>query len=361
MGRKLGLAVVATALVVAAVPATAAADSAVIDFEGLPAGTVVNSVSSGAGISGDPFAGSVSVFGDSSNPALSTNAAIVFDSACGGSAATCSGGDADLFKPALGKVLIMAENLVDANADGIIDNPDDADLRNAPFTFDFSGFGPGVFTVDSIDVMDVEASVEEPAFIELYNGASLLDTVSIPPTGNNGVATVPVGVSNVTKMVVTLQGSGAIDNIRLSEVDLANGRFTGGGHQVRVGEARVTRGLTIHCDLLLSNNLEVNWGGNQFHMTEHLTTIECSDDPLIDQTPPPAPLDTLVGVGTGRYNGTDGYTIEFTLVDYGEPGSEDRAALLIYRTADPTDVVLNVPLQLLTGGNLQAHYDQPHK
>ena len=261
---KIWLAAVATTLVVAAVPTAAAADDAQIDFEGLPAGTVVNSVSSGAGISGDAIAGSVSVFGDSANPALSTNAAIIFDAACGGLAATCSGGDADLFKPALGKVLIMAENLVDANADGIIDNPDDADLRNAPFSFDFTAFGPGAVTVESIDVMDVEASVEQPAFVQLYNGAALIDTVEVPVTGNNGVVTVPIGVSNVTRMVVTLQGSGAIDNIRVSTdaADLANGRFTGGGHQVRVGDARVTRGLTIHCDLLLSNNLEVNWGGN---------------------------------------------------------------------------------------------------
>lgn len=140
------------------------------------------------------------------------------------------------------------------------------------------------------------------------------------------------------------------------------GRFTGGGHQ-RVGGVRVTRGLTIHCDLLLSNNLEVNWGpGNRFHMTEHLTTTECSDDPDIVQAPPPAPLDTLKGVGTGRYNGVDGFTIEFTLVDAGEPGKgRDKAALLIYETANPGNVVLDVPLQLLTGGNLQAHFDQPHK
>lgn len=144
-------------------------------------------------------------------------------------------------------------------------------------------------------------------------------------------------------------------------VDLSTGRFTGGGHQIRVGEARVTRGLTIHCDLLLSNNLEVNWGGNRFHMNEHLQTVECSDSPDIVQFPPAAPLDTLIGVGTGRYNGVDGYTIEFTLVDYGEPGSADQMAIKIYKTSDPGDVVLNVPLQLLSGGNLQAHYDQPHK
>ena len=140
-----------------------------------------------------------------------------------------------------------------------------------------------------------------------------------------------------------------------------DGRFTGGGSQVRVGDVRVTRGLTIHCDLLLSNNLEVNWGGKRFHMTEHLTTVECSDDPGIIQAPPAAPLDTLIGVGTGRYNGADGYTIEFTLQDYGEPGTDDRMAIKIYQTANPANVVLNVPLQKLSGGNLQAHFDQPHK
>ena len=139
------------------------------------------------------------------------------------------------------------------------------------------------------------------------------------------------------------------------------GRFTGGGHQIRVDGVRVTRGLTIHCDLLLSNNLEINWQGNRFHMTEHLTTVVCSDDPDIIQAPPPAPLDTLVGTGTGRYNGTGGFSIEFTLVDGGEPGRMDQAAFLVYEEANPANVVLDVPLQFLTGGNLQAHYDQPHR
>jgi hypothetical protein len=139
------------------------------------------------------------------------------------------------------------------------------------------------------------------------------------------------------------------------------GRFTGGGFQVNVGPARVTRGLTIHCDLKLSNNLEVNWGGNQFHMLEHLETIQCSDDPAIDQKPPVAPIDTLIGVGRGRYNGADGYTAIFVLVDAGEPGRDDRMGLLIYETANPGNVVLYVPISTLNGGNLQAHYDQPHK
>jgi len=143
--------------------------------------------------------------------------------------------------------------------------------------------------------------------------------------------------------------------------DDATGRFTGGGHQIRVDGVRVTRGLTIHCDLLLSNNLEINWNGNSFHTTEHLETIVCSDDPDIIQAPPPAPLDTLVGVGTGRFNNVDGYTIEFTLVDAGEPGVDDEMRIYIYETANPANVILDVPQQKLTGGNLQAHYDQPHR
>jgi hypothetical protein len=140
------------------------------------------------------------------------------------------------------------------------------------------------------------------------------------------------------------------------------GRFTGGGHQIRItDQVKVTRGLTLHCDLLLSNNLQVNWLGNKFHMTEHLQTVSCTDDPNIIQAPPPAPLDTMVGVGTGRYNNVAGYTIEFTLVDAGEPGGSDQAAMKIFQTSNPGNVVLDIPLQQLSGGNLQAHYDQPHK
>jgi hypothetical protein len=219
----------------------------------------------------------------------------------------------------------------------------------------------------------LEAAATNTAVDIAFNGNYVATGAYVFATGNtfSGSAPAPTGSSAVVSATaVGTWGSGAAGGQSTSITvdlptdcpsELTNGRFTGGGHQIRIGDARVTRGFTIHCDLLLSNNLEVNWGGNKFHMTEHLTTVECSDDPAIIQAPPPAPLDTLVGVGTGRYNGVDGYTIEFTLQDYGEPGSSDRAALLIYETANPANVALSVPLQLLTGGNLQAHYDQPHR
>jgi len=177
----------------------------------------------------------------------------------------------------------------------------------------------------------------------------------------------PSGRLNRTAISVSTDGGSAWTNVAINEDFLdcppeppGTGRFTGGGHQIRVDGVRVTRGLTVHCDLLLSNNLEVNWGGNSFHMTNHLVTVECSDDPNIDQFPPAAPLDTLIGEGTGRFNGQDGFSIEFTLVDAGEPGRDDMSSLLIYETSSG-NVVLDVPLQLIDGGNLQAHFDQPHK
>ena len=137
----------------------------------------------------------------------------------------------------------------------------------------------------------------------------------------------------------------------------ATGRFTGGGFQITSAGVKVTRGFTIHCDLLLSNNLEINWNGHRFHMNEHTTTVSCTDGAPV-QAPPAAPVDTIVGVGTGRYDGVDGYTIEFTLVDGGEPGGDDMAALRVYNGSGD---VLNIPLTTIDGGNIQAHFDQPHK
>ena len=65
------------------------------------------------------------------------------------------------------------------------------------------------------------------------------------------------------------------------------------------------------------------------------TTVACTDDPAIIQRPPAAPLDTLIGIGTGRYNNVDGFTIEFTLVDYGEPGRTDRIGPADLRNREP--------------------------
>ena len=78
----LGAIVALTAILTAVVVAGAATSTSTIDFEGLAAGTIVTSVSHGAGISGDDAGGSVGIFG--LNPTLGggVDAAMIFDSSC---------------------------------------------------------------------------------------------------------------------------------------------------------------------------------------------------------------------------------------------------------------------------------------
>ncbi len=75
--------------------------------------------------------------------------------------------------------------------------------------------------------------------------------------------------------------------------------------------------------------------------------------------PPIAPVNTIVASGNGRYDGINGFTVEFTLVDNGEPGAgNDAAGFKVYETLNPSNVVLNFTVQFVTKGNIQAHVDQ---
>lgn len=141
--------------------------------------------------------------------------------------------------------------------------------------------------------------------------------------------------------------------------ECALGRMTGGGGTVAAGGVKITKGFTLHCDITLSNNLEINWPGNKWHLDKPIETAECTDQPGIEPAPPPAPFDTFHGTGTGRLNGVDGARIDFILVDAGEPGGKnDMFGVKIWDAGG--NLVLDLPLQKTTSGNVQAHYDQPH-
>ena len=143
------------------------------------------------------------------------------------------------------------------------------------------------------------------------------------------------------------------------------GRFTGGGvvRLKAVGDdevIKITHGFTLHCDELLSNNLEVNHGGDKFHINPkgEFDMVGCWDNPAVDPEPPPAPVDNIRAIATGRWNGVDGYKIRIHLEDAGEPGGKlDKAGLVIYKDGD---VVLRANFDYTVSGNIQAHYDQPH-
>ncbi|MEM8757743.1 MAG: hypothetical protein AAGF47_08170 [Planctomycetota bacterium] len=130
----------------------------------------------------------------------------------------------------LGNVIIVPENLVDANNDGIVDSPDDEGARPAgDLTFRFAE------AIDSFgfDVVDIEGVVQELTTVDFYVGGALLGTLDFAdlttpgadfydPTisfGNNSINRVaPVtaadfGGTRFDTVIIRLGGSGAFDNI----------------------------------------------------------------------------------------------------------------------------------------------------
>lgn len=187
---------------------------AVIDFEGIPAGTIVDEVRSGYGISGDPIEGEVIVFGFNPVFGEGVNTAMIFDATCPprNIPADCSGGDSDLFNKDFGNTLIISEDMDSSD-------PDDADVVGAVFGFEYTqlGNGSGAF-VESLEVQDVEEEETEDARIFFYEGGldgAELFSIDIPETGDGNSRIVPINIDNVDAIRVDLQGSGTINNIRL--------------------------------------------------------------------------------------------------------------------------------------------------
>jgi hypothetical protein len=149
------------------------------------------------------------------------------------------------------------------------------------------------------------------------------------------------------------------------------GRMTGGGfivgnmniNQTTI-EVRLNFGFELHCDASKTpNNLQINWrplsGGPSyiFHL-ESMDSASCSETPA-DQGMPPAPFDTHIGSGTGRFKvGSSPWqtaTIEWRFVDDGEPGAgKDELSIVI--VVGPTTYAISGKI---TGGNIQAHAGDP--
>jgi len=173
--------------------------------------------------------------------------------------------------------------------------------------------------------------------------------------------------TNVYGSVGGSGGDGTVEGALLTYTNTpgeVNGRMTGGGNQIRIDGVRITRGFTLHCDILLSNNIEVNWpGGNKWHLDKPITKATCIDDPQYDEEQPPAPFNTFIGEGFGQLNGQGGSFIRFVFIDDGEPGVSDRATIDIWAPgADPTTDTPQLHVDgVLDHGNIQAHFDQPHR
>jgi hypothetical protein len=221
-----------------------------------------------------------------------------------------------------------------------------------------------------------------PAGVTLVDGCNPGGTPDRPAYQNLGVVTAPGATDQDPSHYCNPPGASP-----------ALARVTGGGWRVTGSDGvdvRSSGGFTLHCDITLSNNLQINWGqGNKWHINKFVDAAFCKDDPEYTPEPPDAPADTYFGLDVGRLNNTDGSVACFKFEDHGErsgdPDGPDQALIRIWEVgfdpgisaedlddpgfdclvsdSDPsTDshTVLFVPESNIKG-NFQFHEDQPHK
>ena len=196
-----------------------------------------------------------------------------------------------------------------------------------------------------------------PALLAACTGSG---STLLSPTGPSASVT-SLAVTTTTDCAPALKG--IVNTIDEETPEpCATGRFTGGGFQINANDVKVTRGFTLHCDAILSNNFEVNWkdGGttHNFHTDKNPAVVSCTK-PVVPN-PPNAPVSKIVIDGQpGTLDGAEGHTITIILEDHGEPGTADRAYIAIDGSRI-TGGTFDDPA-LIDGGNIQAHFDQPHK
>jgi hypothetical protein len=148
---------------------------------------------------------------ESQIPASQPNIAIVFDSS------NPTGGDTDLVTPGygpnntvgLGKLIIMAENDIDANNDDLIDDPDDA-FNGGLIHFDFDE-AVTMCSATFIDVDDVDPG-QGITRLRFYSdaGTTLIQSIICPTGPDNNSTTLYFNVDNVKRLDVKFGGSGAL-------------------------------------------------------------------------------------------------------------------------------------------------------
>jgi hypothetical protein len=371
-----------------------------IDFEGLAEGKVVDKVENGAGATGLQ-SGYVGIFGFNPVFGVLVNAAVIFDSSCppGGTKLDCSGTDSDLGTPnetfggpghgvggesgqqfenavPLGNLVIVAEDLVDSDSDGLIDDPDDADEEDQFIELDFRSLklkGNKGVTVNDFTYVDNDAG-EFNAQIEFFGPGTLNpSTIGVTPVGDNGVNVIAPAIEGVTHMRFILDGSGGLEGVTLDEELVRACWVTTGGFD----KGEVTRSDPSGQKICTfggnvgpppSGAFEVNWhdtgdpslDGATFH-TNEIVAVGCEDRSRSGPGQPGGKKglveDTLLFECEGRFNNQLGYTCSGFLLDGGEPAGKkgndpDQIQLVVF---DPTGTELARCEGILSGGNVQIH------
>jgi hypothetical protein len=161
----------------------------VLDFSGLPAGTVLGEQYASYGVH-------ISAVANGDGPP----AAIVFDSNASGS------NDPDL-EVGIGNISILARDLKDENGDGLVDVPDENNSGGAQiFTFDQA------VHVESFVFIDKDHGTPDKAVA--YDASNdVIKTVPIPLGANGSVQTINVDADNVRRLEIVYRDSGGLTGI----------------------------------------------------------------------------------------------------------------------------------------------------
>ena len=109
---------------------------------------------------------------------------------------------------ALGNLVILAEDLVDADGDGFVDDPDD-DARGGSLTYTFNE----PMCVSGMDLIDMEGSEAVAFTLTRFDGTTVVRNGS--GLGNNSIEHFELDECGIVQMDVDLHASGAIDNIEI--------------------------------------------------------------------------------------------------------------------------------------------------
>jgi hypothetical protein len=145
-------------------------------------------------------------------------------------------------------------------------------------------------------------------------------------------------------------------------------RLTGSGAIAHEG-AQVQVNALLNCAVLrLPNSLALEWASNRFDLDLSLDASCITQRPAastpfgrllswlgLDSAQQDAVLRVQRGRGLGRYNGRRGASIEWQLVDGGEPGAARDGVRVTVRSGEV--IVLNASGRLVLG-DLQAHWEQ---
>ena len=161
----------------------------VLDFSGLPAGTILGEQYASYGVH-------LSVLANGDHPP----AAIVFDSNASGS------NDPDL-EVDIGNISILARDVKDENGDGLVDFPDENNSGGAQiFTFDQPVHVESFVFIDKDHGTPDEATAYDASNHEIK-------TVPIPVGANGSVQTINVDADNVRRLEIVYRDSGGLTGI----------------------------------------------------------------------------------------------------------------------------------------------------